>query len=123
MKVLIDMDGVVADWMAGAMKLHNKPYPYNDPANRGEHGWDVVKLWNMSPFDFWGAMEFDFWADLDPTPEADAIIKILTDEYGMASLCFLADRRLHGQCRELPERWRRGVPVPAALEPAARRGG
>lgn len=105
MKVLVDIDGVVADFVAGAMKLHGKPYPYGDPANRGEHGWNIEKLWDIPPHVFWSPMEFDFWADLDPTPEADAIIKILMDEFGLSNLCFLTSPISASGCVEGKRAW------------------
>jgi hypothetical protein len=48
MKVLLDMDGCTTDFVAGAMRLHNKPWPFDDPANQGPAGWDFYRFWGMT---------------------------------------------------------------------------
>lgn len=89
MRVFLDMDGVVADFMGGAMVLHGKPFPYDDPANRGDHGWGFDQSWGLPQAEFWAPMGYSFWADLPKTREADAVVQLLSTAFGPNNVCFL----------------------------------
>lgn len=88
MKLFIDMDGVLVDFVNGACKLHGIPNPYDDgtcPVGQ----WDFVKTLMMSEEEFWKGMEEDFWAGLDPYPEAMKVIDYLKARCGIDNLCLL----------------------------------
>jgi len=66
MKVFLDMDGVIVDFMNGAHEFHGikyDPYPY--PVNT----WGFVKYTGMTDFDFWDPLDSEFWENLNWTPD------------------------------------------------------
>ena len=67
------MDGVLVDFVGGICAVHNRPSPYDNPANRYE--WDIHKLWGISEAEFWHPTNYQgFWENLNPTPEAHEIV-------------------------------------------------
>ena len=85
MKCFLDMDGVLVDFVGGACKLHNMPYPY--PALNGI--WDFVEALNLNSAKFWAPMGREFWANLKPTPEMPTIIQLLENKFGKTNVCLL----------------------------------
>lgn len=85
MKCFIDMDGVLVDFLAGAMRLHNKKF---EDINHG--AWDPKNSFNMSEEEFWAPVNADFWADLPPTPQCQQLFQLLADRFGMENLCILS---------------------------------
>ncbi len=83
--VLLDMDGVIADFIGGACKAHGKESPYLHEANLGK--WDIDKIWGMSPEEFWEPLNsVEFWRCLDKTDEADYIVSALVGIYSVAGV-------------------------------------
>jgi hypothetical protein len=77
MRVLLDMDGLIADFVSGISRAHSRPNPYDDPANFGRY--EMAEIWGMTDEDFWAPThEEDFWAELEPTAEAAEIVSGLT---------------------------------------------
>jgi len=104
MRILLDMDGVMADFVGGAMWLHNKPWPFVGD-HVGNKAWDILKAWGMSPVDFWGPMGRTFWAGLEKTKEADATMALLKDMAGVENICFLTSPCLTEGCMEGKRDW------------------
>ncbi len=48
MKCLLDMDGVLADFVSGMCLAHKRPDPYHDPKNLGV--WDLDEIFQMHQF-------------------------------------------------------------------------
>lgn len=88
MKVLVDMDGCTTNFVSGAMRLHNKPWPYDDPVMQGPAGWDIYKHWGMSPADFWSGMGYEFWSNLDPYPWAAELVDLAKQAVGSENVAF-----------------------------------
>lgn len=85
MKCFLDMDGVIADFVGAACKLHNLANPY--PQHNGI--WDFVEAMNLHPKTFWGPMGREFWANIEPTVEKDMIISMLEHKFGAQNICLL----------------------------------
>lgn len=88
MKCLLDMDGVVADFVRAAMRLHDKPWPYGEGA-AGDDYWDIIGLWSMTPEEFWAPLGRDFWSSVPKTPDADEVVNTVADVVGRENICFL----------------------------------
>jgi len=80
----------MADFTAGASRLHGVPNPHDEPDSpRGNAAWDTIELIGKTPEDFYAPMGFEFWAGLDKTPEADAIMFLARQYFGDGNICFL----------------------------------
>lgn len=84
MKIFLDMDGVVADFVSGAIEAAGLPLTH-----------DRVDRWNffepyMSAEEFWKRIHdtYEFWAGLDPYPWAQELVD-LCKQYG--EVIFLSD--------------------------------
>jgi len=64
--VCIDLDGVLADFVQGALELHNCQSPWNDPNNYGKG--DMPKLLGISRNKFFKDMGREWFANLRPFP-------------------------------------------------------
>ena len=89
-RVYCDLDGVLAWWAKGVCNLFDReykdiyPFPQRAP-------WDAAKLFGIPPKDFWEAQNHrSFWADLEKTPEADAIVRLLIKKYGHRNVYLLS---------------------------------
>lgn len=91
MKAYIDMDGVVADFVAGALKVHNmigNPYTASG-APKGDAAWNLITKIGITPEEFWAPMGYDFWRNLPKTKEADDLIGFLQTRFHASDMCFL----------------------------------
>lgn len=89
MKLFLDMDGVLVDFVRGTCRVHRAPNPWADGANAGDH--DTVKLFGMTPFEFWQPIQNHvFWALLQPTPECDAVVRLCERAVGALNVCLLS---------------------------------
>lgn len=98
MKLFLDMDGVIVNFLGGASKAHNRPLPYDIEENRGI--WETETLWGISAEDFWAPINADrnFWANLEKTPEADEIMKLCTEAVGIANVAILTSPDRSANC-------------------------
>jgi hypothetical protein len=88
-RVVIDLDGIAADFSRGWMEHHGVPNPYDDPKRRGDDFWDAVPYTGLTEKQFWAPFGRDFWASLPKTAEADQIINMLFRDFRPNQLCFL----------------------------------
>lgn len=99
--VMLDMDGVIADFMGAALRLHGREGLFDEPASKGV--WDTEKLLGISANQFWKPINAtpDFWPDLPKTAEADEIVA-LAESLGEVTIltapalgdeCFLGKRQ------------------------------
>jgi 5'(3')-deoxyribonucleotidase len=86
-QILLDMDGVIVDFVRGVCALHGKENPYLDGQNINEFGMDLI--WGMSANAFWKDCGFDFWKSLEFTPEAASIISAVEGAVGKENVCLL----------------------------------
>lgn len=92
-RILLDMDGLLADFTAGACQLHGKDDPYASGENNGNY--DIAKILNINTNDFWLPMQKDFWANLPKTKEADEIVNLCTGLFGVENVCILSSPNLN----------------------------
>ena len=101
--ILLDMDGIETDFNKRMLEIHNKPDPYLDPANWGNHNLD--QIWGMNPNDFWRVAEEDFWASLDKTAECDTIVEMAIKKVGKENVEFLSSPSKNFYCEAGKKRW------------------
>jgi len=79
LQIFIDLDGVLADFVGGALKVFNRP----DLLKTWPKGtYDICTLLKLEPRAFWREINtYDFWFNLDLTPEAKDIVR-LCKQYG-----------------------------------------
>lgn len=103
MRVLVDMDGVLACFVTGMCRAHGRPNPFEDGTHGGRYFID--EIWGMEPAEFWEPADEAFWAGLDPTPEAHELVALLEAEFGIESLCLLSSPSANLGCIPGKLRW------------------
>ena len=123
LKCLLDMDGVLTDFMTAAHKEHNLSYDYEHyPYQLGE--WDCCPppQSGLSTRDFWDRLQHNFWASLPWHPDGKEILSIVEAFFGKENVCLLSSPTLSPESasgkiewiqRELPEYSRRFLIGPA----------
>lgn len=93
-KCLLDMDGVIANWV-GATCLDlgvRNPYEY-DPDNCNGR-WDIFRLLGRTEAEedayYASINNYEFWRDLEPMPEAHEIVDTLCEYFGRHNVCILS---------------------------------
>ena len=87
-RLLLDMDGVIADFHTGMCNAHMRPSPYNDPVNYGQ--FDMAKIWKMSAAEFWSKATVTFWKNLPVMPLASNVVSMCVREFGIENICLLS---------------------------------
>jgi 5'(3')-deoxyribonucleotidase len=88
-QVLLDMDGVLADFVGGCAKAHKRESPYAHGMGRGV--WDMAQLWKISDEEFWAPTNSrDFWLGLEKTAEADAFVEAANKLVGVENVAILS---------------------------------
>ena len=96
--VLLDMDGVLVNFVDGICRALGKPNPYQDGRGAGE--WDIGSLLGVSEEEFWAPCgEASFWSDLEWMPGGRAILKMVERQVGRTSVFLLTSPSLS------PESW------------------
>lgn len=89
-RVLLDMDGIVADFVSGAFNLWGERLNINLWAQaKGDDSWDMLKFFDGSVNEFWAPMNYSFWRNLPKHDDADEIVEIAERYVGRDKLCFL----------------------------------
>lgn len=98
MRCLLDMDGVLVDFVSGACNAHGLVYPYDNPRFHGE--WDFHKLSGLSGNQFYKPFDAQFWSDLDWMPDGREILAWLEAKFGQPNICLLTSppRTNIGEC-------------------------
>ena len=76
--ILLDVDGVLANFAGAVQKLFKK----DEPITR----WNMFEDWGMTVDEFWGTIDADgekFWADMEPYPWIDRMLDLVhaSDEF------------------------------------------
>lgn len=113
MNILLDMDGVLVDFMGGACAAWEKPNPYV----YGQRGsYDICGELGIHPNIFWSKLTFTFWANLKPLPWAKELVITLENAFGRDNICILtspcgtfgcADGKISWLTKHFPEYRRR----------------
>lgn len=100
---LLDLDGVLVDFVGGACRFHNKQNPYDDPANLGRYG--VEDMFEMIQSDFYSPLGEEFWANLRPMDDSISILSLVEKVFGEANVCILTKPIKTPGCAEGKIRW------------------
>jgi hypothetical protein len=108
MKCLLDLDGVLVNFVKGACKLHGKPDPYQS----GDWtGFDIAEAWEMKPASFWGPMGYEFWSDLEWTVDGREILETVERFIGSDNICICSSPCSTRGCADGKIEWiRRNMP-------------
>lgn len=100
-KILLDMDGVLADFYGYAMKLHGiETWPA--PSKRG-----VDQLLGISRDEFWNltyGLDANFWLNIEPYPYAREFVDLLS-KLPLTTLYVLSRPTNHGRCHQHKFEW------------------
>ncbi len=91
-RVLLDLDGLIVNFVKGACKVHNKQDPYEGGNNTGRY--DIANLLGLSSTAFWKPMNVDFWKELEPTAEAHDMVDAVSRRFGVENICILSSPNL-----------------------------
>lgn len=78
-EIYIDIDGVLADFVGGAIKIHNKD---ESILEEFEGSYDIASVFGMTEEDFWKHINDDidnFYSNLKPTEECKEIIDAVVE--------------------------------------------
>lgn len=103
MKIFLDMDGVLADFVGAACRVHNRTC-YDKREHMGE--FSLEKCWGISAAEFWAPTDsFDFWMNLDKTAEADMIVETAVDIVGWENVAILTIPSDLPECINAKKEW------------------
>lgn len=103
-RILIDLDGVVADFVTGCMEVHNMPYPFT--RIKGDVGWNFYRnIWDMSDEVFWEPLDYDFWFNLKVLPYGNALVHYCAELIGINNICFVSSPAKKAGCLEGKRDW------------------
>lgn len=75
MQILLDMDGVLADFMRQACKYHDRQYIPEQITN-----YNFYEMWGLTDDEFWKPMQgYDFWAKIEMYDYAPKFLKELRE--------------------------------------------
>lgn len=106
----LDLDGVLVDFVGGACRLHDRPWPYGDPASHGRYKLD--ELWGMPASTFWAPMSALYWEELDLLPDGLQVLDLVERRFGRENVCILTAPTEDPTCAVGKIRWiRRHLPA------------
>lgn len=105
MRVFCDMDGVLADFVGGASKAHNRPSPYFEGSScLGK--FEMEECWGIGAEEFWAPTNSkEFWLGLEKTPEFEAILLRSAWYFGGENLAILTAPSLFPGCMGAKREW------------------
>jgi len=91
-RILLDLDGVLVDFLGGACRLHNKTYDGHphDPKNQvSQKPWEIEPIFGMTAPALWEPMGRDYWRNLKPLDHCHKVVEILSRKFGEGNICLL----------------------------------
>lgn len=82
--ILFDLDGVLADFVRGAMRAHKKVAPMSTIR------WDFDKQLQIEPYTFWNMFGETFWKNLDLLHDGYRLFHLTRDHVGKESVGILS---------------------------------
>ncbi|MEN6532315.1 MAG: hypothetical protein ABFD89_01545 [Bryobacteraceae bacterium] len=102
MQCLLDMDGVLVDFVSGICAAHQVASPY--PANNGDYV--AIERIVGSATKFWApANTAEFWDELEPMPDFKEILAAVEGAFGRENICILSSPSLSELCIVGKLRW------------------
>lgn len=100
-KAILDLDGVLVDFVGGAAKQHGVQYPDPYP-----NTYDIAKAFNMQPRFFWeGLRGSEFWEGLNWMPDGKLILQILEIAFGSENIVICTSPTLDPEAASGKIRW------------------
>lgn len=96
MKCLLDMDGVLTDFVAEMCARHKRTSPYLDAANYGQ--FDMYGPWGMAEEEFWSVADMDFWKSIPVHEGAHRLVAGLESLFGLDNICILSSPSKNLDC-------------------------
>lgn len=96
----LDLDGVLADFLGAAFRLHKitlDPYPPGV--------WDFFPHAGIAEADFYAPLDESFWAGLPWTQDGRQILAAVEETFGVANVCLLSSPTLHPGSLSGKYRW------------------
>jgi len=92
------MDGVIADFVGAALRVHNATNLYSRGTSLGK--FEIEELLGQTPQEFWGRLDRDpeFWYQLRPTRDASAIVEFAEDLVGREHVAILTSPAQSEHC-------------------------
>lgn len=103
MKCLLDLDGVLVDFVGGICRAHGQPNIYADGKNRGLYG--MEEIMGLSATKFWEPANEEFWASLDWMPDGREILAAAEEAFGANNVCLLTSPSLNVGATAGKVRW------------------
>ena len=123
MRCLLDLDGVLIDFLSAAHQYHGLPYSYsNYPYELGSFANVPPAQGTLSTREFWDAFDRNFWVNLPWIQEGHEILRTLEYAFGRENICLLTSPTINPESiigkiewikRELPDYKRRYLVGPA----------
>jgi len=90
MKIFMDVDDVLADFVGGMCRLHDKENPYAEPLDTESAGvWEIEKLLGLTVEEFWTPAGGKFWGGLELMPDGKSILSLAENAVGAENVCLL----------------------------------
>lgn len=105
MKILLDMDGVLVDFVGSACKWHGLDHFFDDSINHGK--WDINQMLPsyLPPKEFWGDLGYNFWRQAEPMPDFRPIMKTIESIFRIEDICILSSPCATARCMDGKEQW------------------
>lgn len=103
MKCLLDLDGVLVDFVGGMCRAHCRANPYDEDRNSGQY--EITDLWGMSATEFWEPADAEFWAGLEMCPDGHQILEACVSLFGTDNVCLLTSPSLNEGATDGKVRW------------------
>jgi len=85
----LDMDGVIADWIAAMADYHQVPHPYLEKSFRGRRL--RAQDWGMKYSEFWRpCTSVTFWKTIPKMYDADEIVDLVQTYYNIEDIVILS---------------------------------
>ena len=109
-QILLDMDGVIADFLGGALKVLNKDFNKNITIEQyaTDFGkWETYDYYGITIDQFWESIDKtpDFWYRLQPMPWGRELYQFLQD---MGDVTIVTTPNLHPDCASQKLKWLNG---------------
>lgn len=103
MKGLLDLDGVIVDFIGGMCRAHDRPNPYRQPSSGGCY--ELHAIWGMSATDFWKPADASFWHGLEMLPDGQRILSACVNHFGTENICLLTSPSINEGATDGKIRW------------------
>lgn len=104
-KCLLDMDGVLVNFVKGSLDIHNISTSVDEMYANHPGEWDFVKILGMSPPAFWKPMDEEFWAKLEWMPDGQDILRMVEQRFGQENVVIVTSPSSNYGCHAGKLRW------------------